>query len=352
MTFDDDEFEAWPEPVDGATLLDEIKRIIQRHCILPDCAAEIIALWVVHTWAFETADHSPILALVSPEKRCGKTTTFNVINALVRNPVSAANASPAAVYRVIEQQQPTLMIDEADTFLEASEELRGILNAGNSRQGAYVMRCGGPRFDQVERFKVWCPKCIAMIGRLPDTLEDRSITIELRRKTKEERVERFHSRTAEALEPVRQKLKRWADDLDFDELNDDPILPDELNDRAQDNSRHLVGIADFAGSHWPKTARNALVVLHSAKSDDGPGIMLIRDIRVIFQDWPTTSIRSTELIEQLWKQSPEWSEYKGRPITAKGVARLLKPFGISAVRDRHGSCYIQRDFEDAWKRYL
>lgn len=347
-----DELEAWSAPVDGAILLEDIERIIKRHCILPEHAPAVIALWTLHTWAFETADHSPILALVSPEKRCGKTTTFNVINALVRNPVSAANASTAAVYRVIEQCQPTLMIDEADTFLQASEELRGILNAGNSRQGAPVLRMGGPGYEKLEEFKPYCPKCIAMIGRLPDTLEDRSITIELRRKTKEERVERFHSRTADALEPICQQLKRWSDDLNVEALREDPDLPEELNDRAQDNCRHLVSIADLAGGHWPKTVRTALIVLHSAKSDDGPGVMLIRDIRVIFQDWPTSSIRSNELIERLWNQSPEWSEYKGRPITAKGVARLLKPFGIAAARDRHGSYYVHRYFEDAWRRYL
>ncbi len=41
------------------------------------------------------------------------------------------------------------------------------------------------------RFKVWAPKAIAMIGRLPDTLEDRSIVVPLRRKRDGEAVERF-----------------------------------------------------------------------------------------------------------------------------------------------------------------
>ncbi len=348
----DNEIDAWPEPVDGAMLLDELKRIVERHCILPECAAEIIALWVSHTWAFESADHSPILALVSPEKRCGKTTTFNVINAMVRNPVSAANASPAAVYRVIEQRQPTLMIDEADTFLEASEELRGILNAGNSRQGAFVMRCGGPRFDQVEHFKVWCPKCITMIGRLPETMEDRSINIQLRRKTKEEAIARFNSRTGDALEPFRQKLARWSQDLDPDMLNDDPEMPGELNDRAQDNCRHLVSIADNLGNHWPQTVRTALVELHATRSDDGPGVMLLRDIKAVFADAAVAQIPSSILVCKLWEHSPEWSEYKGRHITAKGVSSLLKPFGIKAHRNRTGSIYLKSDFEDAWKRYV
>src|SRR5690348_10594066 len=39
----------WPDPVDGAALLDDIAETFRRHLILPRGAAEAIALWVVHT---------------------------------------------------------------------------------------------------------------------------------------------------------------------------------------------------------------------------------------------------------------------------------------------------------------
>src|ERR1043166_9648838 len=48
---------------------------------------------------------------------------------LVNRPVVAANISSPAFFRVIEETRPTLLIDEADTFLRGSDELRGILNA-------------------------------------------------------------------------------------------------------------------------------------------------------------------------------------------------------------------------------
>lgn len=352
MSYEFEDIEPWSEPVDGAILLDQFKQVLLRHCILPPHAAEVMALWILHTWAFETADHSAILAIVSPTKRCGKTTLFNVMSALVRRPVTASNASAAAVYRIIQLCEPTLMIDEADTFLEANETLRGILNAGNSRQGAFVLRCGGQRYDQLERFSAWSPKCIAMIGRLPDTLEDRSLVIELRRKTKDERVERFHSRTADSLMSLRQKSARWAVDLEHMRLEVDPTMPEELNDRAQDNCRHLVAIADFAGGHWPKTLREALVGLHAQSSENNLEIALLRDTQSILNDWVTNEIRSTELVTELCRWSPEWAEYRGRGLTAKGLAQLLKPFKIASYHDRRGSYYARADFLETWRRYL
>ena len=41
---------------------------------------------------------------------------------------------------------------------------------------------------ELHEFKVFCPKALAGIGKLPDTLEDRSISIELRRKRPAEKL--------------------------------------------------------------------------------------------------------------------------------------------------------------------
>jgi hypothetical protein len=42
----------------------------------------------------------------------------------------------AATFRAIETLQPTLLIDEADTFFGENVELRGILNSGHRTGGA------------------------------------------------------------------------------------------------------------------------------------------------------------------------------------------------------------------------
>jgi putative DNA primase/helicase len=77
-----------------------------------------------------------------------------------------------------------LLLDEADTFVDGNEELRGILNSGHTGDQAYVIRCN-PVTLEPERFSVWCPKSIALIGSLSGTLADRSIEIRMERKTRD-----------------------------------------------------------------------------------------------------------------------------------------------------------------------
>ena len=98
-------------------------------------AATALALWTLHAHAHAQFTVSPVLSLVSPEKRCGKTTTLYVLGALVPRPPPASNMTTAALFRAIDRYRPTLLIDEADTFLEQNEELRGVLNSGHSRMG-------------------------------------------------------------------------------------------------------------------------------------------------------------------------------------------------------------------------
>ena len=132
--------EPWPEPVNGKALLDSIAALLRCFIILPAWAAETLALWVLHTYLFKYRDVSTYIGIESPEKRCGKTTLLTVLSEMVHRPVVSTNISSPAFFRVIEEVQPTLLIDEADTFLKGNHELRGILNSGYRRQTAFVVR--------------------------------------------------------------------------------------------------------------------------------------------------------------------------------------------------------------------
>jgi hypothetical protein len=68
--------EPWAEPVDGAALLDSIKRVFRRYIVLPKDADVGLALWVLHAWTMDAGDISPFMVLVSPTKRCGKTSVL------------------------------------------------------------------------------------------------------------------------------------------------------------------------------------------------------------------------------------------------------------------------------------
>jgi hypothetical protein len=112
---------------------------------------------------------------------------LDVLTCLVARPLSAANTSTAAVFRVIEVTRPTLLVDEADTFLKENDELRGVLNAGHRKGGAVICTVGEDH--EPRQFSVWSPVSIAMIGRLPGTLHDWSLECRLRRRNPSERVQ-------------------------------------------------------------------------------------------------------------------------------------------------------------------
>lgn len=347
--------EPWPDPVDGAALLDALQSTVERFCVLPEHSAPLMAAWVIHAWAHDASDISPVLAFCSPEKRCGKTTALSIIGALAPRTMHAVNISTAVLFRVVEKFAPTMLIDEADTFLEANDELRGVLNGGHNRLSAYVWRTVGDDHEP-RRFKVWSPKCIAMIGKLPDTLEDRALVVRLRRKQEGETVERFRADRLGEFLHLRRKAARWVEENASALRDMDPMVPDALNDRAQDNARAICAIADAAGGRWPGLIRSALVGAAS-QGDDEPqsaGVLLLRDIAEIFDARRAAGMGSSDLCAALCGlEDGPWSEWRrGSPITTRGIAKLLKPFGITPQRLREGSFYRRMDFADTFNRYL
>jgi putative DNA primase/helicase len=347
--------EPWPEPVDGTELIGEIAETIGRYVILPDHGASAIALWVVAAHALDCFEIFPILAIESPEKRCGKTTLLSAIQWLVPKPLLAANMTLATVFRAIEEFGPTLVIDEAETFISADNpELVGVLNSGHNRALAYVLRLVGDAHE-LKQFRTWCAKVMALIGVLPPTLQDRAIAVRLRRRKQGETVERLRGDKADDLKNLCRRAAKWASDH-ADELRaQDPNVPRRLHDRAADNWRPLLAVAQTVGGAWPAIARKAAHVI-SGKNDDEEtgGVRLLADCREILPEWLTP----TTLVEKLiaLPEAP-WAEWRhGKPITTTGVARLLKPFGIKSEQDREGGAKARRfyrdAFADAWARYL
>jgi len=256
------------EFVDGAALISSIKSIVLKHVILPSGVAEAIASWVILTYCYDAFRILPILGIVSPVKRCGKTTLLEVLQGLTNKGLAASNISPAAVFRTIEKYHPTLLVDEADTFLKDNEELRGVLNSGHTRATAFVVRIE-KKNEKHEPFKfsTWGPKAIAMIGTLPDTLQDRAIIVSLRRKAPGESVQRInHDFETECID-IRRKCRRWADDNMAKLKTIRPNIPQTNNDRVTDNWTPLLSIADIAGGEWPELLRKSMLGMFDGTDD-------------------------------------------------------------------------------------
>ena len=355
------EIEPWHEPIDPKILLDDLIQLINRLIVFTsDHEAKAIALFILHTHCFDAADCAPILNVNSPEKRCGKSTLLSVLTKLVNRPLIASNISYAAVFRSIEKWMPTLIIDEADTFLSKNDEIKGVINSGHTANSAFVIRCIGDNHEP-KRFSTWCPKIIAGIGHLPETVEDRSIIIQLRRKLNTEQKSKLRDIPESEFVVFNRKSARFAID-NIEQLKiSNPKISNDLNDRAADNWTPLLAIASIASEEWLQIACEAAIQLSGNKQEPiSTGIELLQDIKIIFETKKFNRVSTTDLLTEL-HADPEapWITYnKGSPLAARQLATLLKAFKIYSKDMRmppYGKNlkgYTHDDFKEAFIRYI
>ena len=211
------------------------------------------------------------------------------------------------------------------------------------------------------QFSTWAAVAIALIGKLPDTLQDRSILIRMRRRLPSESIAQFRADRTDDLKILARKAARWAND-NLETLRAmDPAMPPTITNRDADNWRPLLAIADAAGGEWPARARViAETMTDKAKGDDQSlRTMLLEDIRSVFATKGVDKLSSAELVEALlaMKDRP-WPELgrAAKPITQNKLAGLLKDFGIRPCNVWVGAKplkgYGHGQFEDAFARYL
>ncbi len=353
------------EPIDGAKLLDALFAFIRSFVILNESQAVAVVLWIVHTHAFEAAESTPYLAVNSAEKRCGKTRLLEVLDLLVARAWLTGRTTGAALIRKVSSDRATLLLDESDAVFNGektyAEALRGILNSGHRRGGSATLSIPSGDGWEAAAFDVFSPKAIAGIGKLPDTVVDRSIAITLRRRNAAEPVGRFRRRKiAPEADRLRQETAAWAL-ANLNALREaEPRLPDELDDRSQDGWEPLLAIADQVGGSWAERARADALVLSGdrAGEDDSIGVQLLRDVQRVFDERSADRLHSDDLLRGLHSiaESP-WATWRnGNPMGPSQLATRLRAFAIRSKQvkiddtNRHG--YLRADFEDAFSRYL
>jgi putative DNA primase/helicase len=352
------EIEPWHESINPAELLTDISNTIRRFIICPPETAHAATLWIAMTWFIDVVQIAPLAVVTAPEKRCGKSQLLFLLGRLVKRPIAASNITPAALFRSIDAWQPTLLIDEADAFIRENEELRGIINCGHTRDSAIIIRLVGDDYTPTT-FTVWGAKALAGIGQLPDTIVDRAITLELRRKLANEKTERLRHAEPDLFKILSAKLARFAEDYSDKIQQAKPELPDTLNDRAQDNWEPLLAIADIAGNDWARLARSAATKISGDnEKSQSIGVELLADIQEIFETQCTDRITSAELIRSLCTDEEKpWATYnRGSSIKPRQVVNRLREFGIVSNTIRIGVMtakgYSKLQFADAFARYL
>jgi len=346
-------------------IVGKVVEYLLDYMVLPAGVEVVIAAWVVAARLIEVWDRFPHLAVTSPEKRCGKTLLLDLLFPIVPRGRYTTNISPAALYRVIELEQPTLLMDESQSLKrrgsEASEVTREILNAGIGRN-AKVTRCGGERHDKIEEFAIYCPKVFAMIGDPDGVLADRCLPVPLKRKTKDDVVERYRSRVVEQRgEKLKASLEQWAQDSQaqvskvYNGL--EPFLIE--NDRMAELLLPLQAVATVAGDGQVLNVLYQYAVGLDERDQEQetqtPGVRLLVACRELLGR-KVAFMPTDNLIRLLVDRREEpWHRWtRGESITREGLATLLRPFGIKPARNKTQTArgYHAADFQDAWQRYL
>lgn len=308
----------------------------------------------------EIAVHSPILNINSVEPESGKTTTIGVISFLMPKCIATVSISEAAIFRSIHRWQPSFAIDEFDDVLASADKnknaLKEVINSGHTR-GITVVRCLEPDYIP-HNFSTFAPKAIGMVGRkLPPATLSRCIFVELRRRKKDERFEKFKHVDDDELAALRRRLFRWSIDNEDTLRNAEPSVPELLN-RRSDNWWVQFAIADLAGADWGDKTRAAAAKIETGSDSRTASVRALAALKTVFDDTEDDVIGSEDVIQKITAdQDLDWVEWKnGKPITQKQLANLLKRYGITPERvwigGRRIRGYLRAHFIEAWERYL
>jgi hypothetical protein len=374
---------------DGGKLLDEVWEFLLSYVAFPSLHSSVaVVLWAAHTHLAQQFESTPRLALLSPEKQCGKSRTLELLELLCAGAETLSDASPAYLYRRIGTQDAgplTVLLDECDAIWkrgrnsdETAEALRSVINAGHRRSATVGRVEMNGQAARLTRFRVYAPAALAGIGNLPDTIIDRSVVIRMRRRAPDEHVRPFRERiTRPEGEDLRGQLADWAVTVADKVGAPWPDMPDGISDRPADVWEPLLMVAELAGGGWPDMAREACVALVTGAHDDNEtaGVRLLTDIRAV---WPATGTHGTsgtllasdvpdvppvphlatdDLLRRLHAldESP-WADWYGKPLDARQLARALKPYGVGSTKVRIGELsvrgYRRVDFTEAWRRYV
>lgn len=364
--------------VDGddirSSIIEELELFFLRYLCLEPGVSLLLALWTLGTHLFPgpgqsedyVFDQYPYLHVTSPTKRAGKSRLGEIVDLVSARAQLTAGVTEGALFRMVQQERPTLIFDEAEPLNRRRSERAGyllsILNVGH-RRGAKVVRCAKRSADggfELERYGVYCPKVIITIGDIPATLADRAICISMKRRTPDQELDTFLYRYVGPMAAgLRQQMECWA------EKNREAVRAGYaaepvsfLEDREAESWSPLFALCRVACvENLPRLENLAKRLSAGKEADDQDfGIQLLADIEAVFAEVKTDFISTTDLLSKLQaiEDSP-WGE-PGRELTSHRLGKMLRPYKIKSERQGRRSDrmrgYSRASFEDAFSRYL
>lgn len=364
----DDPKEPWPDDVEIGELIKEVAQTLQKFIVFKSQSqAYACSIWVIGSWFIDYIPFAPYMLISAPMKQCGKSQLLTALCRLSRRSLMASNISTSVLFRLIELGQPTLFIDEVDTFLKDNPELIGVINAGIERNGAKAYR----NEKQADGTFIPMPfDCFAMKAlsgisakNISETITDRSIVIELQRKKVSDVKLKLREVPADFWKDIKRRLLKASLQYGDKVKQSSPVIPEFLSDRDGDKWSSLFAIADCAedkriGDYFRGVAKELKFKDDALVSASYELLNDIRDIleRDKFEGLERIPTKDLLLALNLDEELAWGTWNRGSPMTPRQLGKRLKEFDISPKKiSTHGvDCrgYIVADFKDAFTRYL
>jgi len=332
----------------GFELLADLRHFFTRFAVFRDKRiALLIATWTLGTYCYRVFRVFPYLALRSPDKRCGKSRVLDLLSLLAFNASSrVVHPTEAQIFRGPSRNGGALLLDEVEALKNADKEnyagLLSVLNSGFECGGSVsrLQKSASGDFREVS-FETFCPRALAGINKLADTLEDRSILLVMHRKLAREKTERFSPSRLEAeAQALRDRCYLWAltHAADLAAVYDqaDQMFPSlvSLDDRARDLWEPLASIVALAdvehGDSSTKLTKELtelacdLCQSRDGAAEDSTTAQLLKVLQAVMAERQQSEITlpPTELVV-LVKEKLGWER-----LSTRGLAGLLAPLGL------------------------
>jgi len=169
--------------VDPKSYYQEVFENFKYYIDAPEHRLHFLSIWTIGT-VFHMLFHAYPYLFLYGIKRCGKTKTLTLIKCMGFNAIRTHSMSEATIYRLVESAHATVLLDEQDYLAnpERRAEFRALL-LGGYKKGSFVYRSEKTSKGKIvpTKFRIYSPKALANIEGLENVLQDRTITVTMKR---------------------------------------------------------------------------------------------------------------------------------------------------------------------------
>jgi len=334
--------------VEPKTVYEKVKEAFMHYMEFDEeVVYDFLTLWSIGTYFFILFNAYPYL-YIGGMKRVGKTKLLQLLYCMTFNAIFSGNMSTAALFRLVQSGRCTVLLDETEKLSspEKVEDFRSLLLNGYKR-GGLVWRVNKDT-GRPEPYEVYAPKAIANIKGLEDVLEDRTISIIIKRGKNPEII----NREVDILDPKWQQLRdmlyifmleRFSEVC---ELNDDSELfgegVEEIRERERELWRPILVLAKYFDK-WQPGLYDKILEFAKRKvrekqienlTETSEYILVQTLLEMVKKDafYRVKSIKDAMILK--FEESPSW-------INTRWIGRALKRLGFTEKR-RLGTGYEYR----------